>query len=104
MGGQTKGSEMAVVFTTMDGSLGEKKIRSRKKKKRKVPWLLRKDALATGAGKAADIATVANAFNSYHPNCVPQDMQESMVRNIVAEPHIKHLWYCSNSISFWLST
>jgi hypothetical protein len=38
------------------------------------------------------------------PNCVPQDMQESMVRNIVAEPHIKHLWYCSNSIAFWLST
>lgn len=58
---------MAVVFTTMDGFLSEKKIRSRKKKKRKVPWLLRKDALATGAGKAADIATVANAFNSYHP-------------------------------------
>jgi hypothetical protein len=37
MGGQTKGSEMAVVFTTMDGSLGEKKIRSREKKKMKVP-------------------------------------------------------------------
>jgi len=66
--------------------------------------LLRKGALATGAGKAADFAAVANTFNSYHPNCVPQYMQESMVRNIVAEPHIKDLWYCSNSISFWLST
>ncbi len=54
MEGQTQGDEMkgrktAVVFTAMDGSEGWEKINQFKRKK--VPWVLWKGALAIGAGQ-----------------------------------------------------
>ncbi len=69
-GNETKGGETAMILATMDeGSRGFKrkgripKKTRKKKKKREVPWVLWKGALAIGAGTAAAMAIVASAFS-----------------------------------------
>jgi hypothetical protein len=62
-GNETKGGETAMTLATMDGSRGFKRKgkRPKKKRKKKVPWVLWKGALAIGAGMAAAMAIVAMA-------------------------------------------
>jgi len=58
------GLEIVVVFTTMDGFWGMKRL------KKNVPWVLWKGALAIGVGITIAMAIAVNVFNSYHPNYV----------------------------------
>ncbi len=51
------GLEIVVVFTTMDGSWGVKRL------KKNVPWVLWKGALAIGVGITIALAIAINVFN-----------------------------------------